>query len=435
MYKLLSIILKEFLLLWRDRAGLAVLFIMPAILLLAITSTQHNVMMTINRPQVRILLVDHDKGPVSEQIISFFSKIPSIEMKGEVDGRALNKQEAFDRVAKGEYQFSLFIPSGISQNLEDSVINMKTPFVKEGEIKADRSDKEQDNPVIELFYDPIVQGAWRSAVEQSLKSAIFAIETKEGYKKLLGILSKTPGMPLYDSEDQTGGLKNDISGRIPEDTEMESLLDVDVKSAVTGKSRKIPNEVQQNIPAWTLFGMFFIVVPLSGALIRERQEGTLTRLFTLPVPFLTLLIGKILAYITICLIQCVLMFLVGMTLLPLQGLPPLELGSSPAALFLVVLSASFAATGFGLMVGSVARTYEQASMFGSVSVVIGAAVGGAMFPVYVMPEFMQKISSLSPFSWGLDAFLEIFIRGGDFRAVFSQSLCLILFGSVAMGIA
>jgi len=129
------------------------------------------------------------------------------------------------------------------------------------------------------------------------------------------------------------------------------------------------------------------------------------------------------------------MFLVGMTLLPLQGLPPLELGSAPTALLMVVLSVSFAATGFGLMVGAVAKTYEQGSMFGSVSVVIGAAVGGVMFPVYVMPELMQKISSLSPFSWGLDAFFEIFVRGGGIRAVFLQSLYLILFGSVAMGIA
>ncbi len=429
MYLLITVILKELLLLWRDRAGLVVLFVMPAILLLVVSAVQHNVMMTFDRPQVKMLVVDGDDGIISERITSFFKNIPSIEVISEIDGHHPDRKGAFDKVARGEYQFFLFIAEGTAERYSAS--SAATGQLKDA---AGQSEKDSFTHKLELYYDPVVQGAWRSAVEQSVKSALFAIEAEKGYRDLLGALSKTTGMSLYKSPSQTMGASKNLTGE-NSGMGMENRLKVDSKAAITGNSRKIPNEVQQNIPAWTLFGMFFIVVPLSGALIRERQEGTLTRIFTLPVPFLTLLMGKILAYITVCLIQAVLMFLAGMTLLPMQGLPSLELGSSPAGLLLVLLSASFAATGFGLMVGSIARTYEQGSMFGAVAVVIGAAVGGVMLPVYVMPELMQKISSLSPFSWGLEAFLELFVRGGDIRTVFPESLYLILFGSFATVIA
>ena len=436
MYILLTIILKELLLLWRDRAGLTVLFIMPAILLLVVSSVQHNVMMTLDRPQIRVLLVDHDNDTVSRQITSFFKNIPSIELIEDIDGHTPDRDEAFDKVAKGEYQFCLFIAEGTSKRFIDSVESANTFYYEgEGEITVDQSNERKSSAGLELYYDPVVQGAWRTAVDQAVKGAIFAIEAREGYRHLVNAISKNFQAPISGNSSQVIGPGQGLSAEFPEESGKESILNFDIKAAMAGNSRKIPNEVQYNIPAWTLFGMFFIVVPLSGALIRERQERTLTRIFTLPVPFLTLLIGKILAYITICLSQCILMFLVGMTILPLQGLPPLELGYAPVALLLVVLSASFAATGFGLMVGAVARTYEQGSMFGAVTVVIGAALGGIMLPVYVMPELMQKLSNLSPFSWGLDAFLEIFIRGGDIRTVFPQSLYLILFGSVTTGMA
>ena len=156
-------------------------------------------------------------------------------------------------------------------------------------------------------------------------------------------------------------------------------------AAQLGKQAKTPNTVQQNIPAWTLFGMFFIVVPLGGSLIRERQSGMLVRLLTMPMSCLTILTGKIVAYVLICMAQFGLIMAVGKFLLPLLGTPVLETGSSPIALIVIALSAAVAACGYGILLGTMARTYEQASAFGAVSVVIAAAIGGIMVPVFVMP--------------------------------------------------
>jgi len=105
----------------------------------------------------------------------------------------------------------------------------------------------------------------------------------------------------------------------------------------------------------------------------------------------------------------------------------LELGSAPLALLVVAISAALAACGYGILVGVLARSYDQASTFGAVSVVIAAAMGGVMVPVYVMPRAMQDLSVVSPLGWGLDAFLEIFVRDGDVASVLPRVAALGVF--------
>jgi len=138
----------------------------------------------------------------------------------------------------------------------------------------------------------------------------------------------------------------------------------------------------------------------------------------------SLLLGKVSAHLLICMIQFGLMLAVGRFVLPLFGPPVLEFGSAPFALFLVAVSAALAACGYGILVGVVARSYDQAAIFGSVSIVIAAALGGVMVPVYVMPRFMQNLSVISPLGWGLDAFLDIFVRGGTLLSVLPRVAAL-----------
>jgi ABC-2 type transport system permease protein len=151
------------------------------------------------------------------------------------------------------------------------------------------------------------------------------------------------------------------------------------------------------------------------------------RLLTMPQSCLTILAGKIIAYVAICIIQFLLIMVVGRFVLPLLGTPVLDMGSSPAATGLIVVASGLAASGYGILLGTIARTYEQASSFGAVSVVIAAALGGVMVPVYVMPRIMQKISLFSPLSWGLDAFLDVFVRGGGILSVLPDVTLLLLF--------
>ena len=67
-----------------------------------------------------------------------------------------------------------------------------------------------------------------------------------------------------------------------------------------------------------------------------------------------------------------------------------------------------------------------------VSVVIAAAAGGVMMPLYVMPRFMQKASILSPLNWGHDAFLELLVRGGTLADAWPRLLALLVFAGASL---
>ena len=149
------------------------------------------------------------------------------------------------------------------------------------------------------------------------------------------------------------------------------------ESFPSGKEEELmPNTTQHNVPAWTIFAMFFIVIPLTSSIIKEREEGSLIRLLTMPVTYFTVFMAKIGVYLVVCMIQFALMVLAGMFLLPLFRIPALTVDGKIFELLLMALTSSLAALGFGIAVGTIARTHQQAAAFGSVSVVILAAIGG-----------------------------------------------------------
>ena len=201
----------------------------------------------------------------------------------------------------------------------------------------------------------------------------------------------------------------------------------EVSTIDTPKEALQLNSVQHNVPAWTIFGMFFIVISMSGSIIKERDDGSYTRILTMPGSYITVLAGKITAYLFICLIQCLLMLLVGMYLLPHLDLPQLVIGTSVLAIVTTAICTGLAATGYGVMVGTIFSTHQQASTFGAVSVVILAALGGIWVPVYVMPDAIRMFSEFSPLYWALNAFHKIFLNQGTIITVLPYLLKLLLF--------
>jgi ABC-2 type transport system permease protein len=128
------------------------------------------------------------------------------------------------------------------------------------------------------------------------------------------------------------------------------------------------------------------------------------------------------------------MLCVGVFILPLLGLPELNIGNNLPMLFLVAFSSGLAATGFGLLVGTIATSHDQASLFGAVFVIILAAIGGIWVPTFVMPEVMKKIAVISPLNWGLEAFYGIFLRNFGFKEIFPEvAKLLVFFGASLSG--
>lgn len=373
MRQILASFHKEWLLLWRDKVGLIFLFILPMCLVLFITLTESE---NPDKPRlIKVLLLNQDNSEVMNTVENEIKKIEGFAVKD------INKKEddsldnAKQQVSDGNYQVLIIIPKGAGASF---LKNMKN-------IQGGKASSLLSKVSIDILVDPTIPKNLKDQIGVAIQFLFKEVENK--------MLQQTMGQIT----------QRKIADNPPDPIEVK----VD---ALRLKGQAVPNGVQQNVPAWALFGMFFIITPLSGVLVKERTLGVMNRLHISPASFTNLILGKILTFVLLNLIQLVLMLGVGVFILPLFGLPALNVLDHLGYIILIGICASLAATGFGMLVGSFVKTPEQANVIGPFIIVIAAAVGGIFIPVYLLPEGMQKISQFSPMQWAHQAFLDVFIR-------------------------
>ncbi|MFO7708995.1 MAG: ABC transporter permease [Desulfobacterales bacterium] len=424
MQTLLATFLKELRLLYRDRSGLLVLFVMPAVLVVVVALVQENVMRATGAARMEILFVDQDRQALGTLIGEQLGRLDGVTLVTLLDGQALDTDKVGALVDQGRYQAGIVVPAGVTAEVRARAAEQISDAFSGG------SGREAPPvPRVSVYFDPLVQGAYKASLLNALKQILLTMEMELKARAL------AEALPAH-LQQALGRLPIDPASipaiHIDPGWGRRRLLDV---AAEQSRLKKLPTSVQQNVSAWSVFGIFFIVLPLGGTIIRERKDGTLSRLRTLPVPYITLLAGKLGAFVAVCWVQFLFIVLMGKELLPLMGTPVLSLGSDTTALVVTVTMVALAACGYGLAVGTSARTLEQASMFGAVSVVCAAALGGIMVPVYIMPPAMQTISGFSPLAWGLNALVEISVREGTLGSIRHELLWLAAFFAATMAIA
>ena len=428
MYRLLSAIRKELLLLRRDKAGILVLFLMPAVLVVIITMVQENVLKISGESTISILLVDPGHSEIGRMIAKDLEQSGKIRLIRQRDKRPNTEEDCRQRVAAGDHQACIVMPPDL-----DEVFNTRAKNEARRSL-AMEVEKAVAPPMLGVYFDPAVLEGFRTSLLNSLRMILAGIEIQHKVEEMGRLLPKRITEQVAEKIGPQAAELFEM-----EETELswrqEELVEITAKPASQRGFAAIPTSVQQNVPAWALFGMFFIAVPMGAALLNERKSGILMRLMVMPVSFLTLLAAKVAAYVLVCFVQFGLILLMGIYLLPILGAPALVVHFMPLEISLTLLAVTLAATGYGVLLGTVCRTYEQISMFGAVSVVAAAAIGGIMVPVYAMPEFMQKISVISPLGWGLDALLDIFVRGGNIGEILPEISLLLAFFAVSLIIA
>jgi ABC-2 type transport system permease protein len=417
MLRLTSTIRKELLILLRDRGGLAILFLMPMAMITIMAIIQDAPFRDYQELRIPLLLSNKDTSTLGKTIEEGLRSSKIFE----ITKTEKNESEVKQSIKGGDYEIGIIIPADATALLNSKV----NSFVSEklsavglsDSLKKElpASDKELD---LVIFFAPDTKKSFKASVLSTLKQFTSKLETQT----LLAYFTKELSKEGYDESSQNNKIDELVNFK-------------EVNTLETPEELLLLNSVQHNVPAWTIFGMFFIVISLSGSIIKERDDGSYTRILTMPGSYGTVMAGKIAAYLFICLIQCVLMLLVGIFILPLLGLPALVIGNSIMAIGLVAFCCGLAATGYGVMVGTLFKTHQQSSTFGAVSVVILAALGGIWVPVYIMPESVRMLAEISPLYWSLSAFHKIFIGGGSLVSVLSYAGKLFLFFIFTIGAA
>lgn len=416
MNKLIASVTKEILLLLRDRVGLAILFLMPMILIFVMTLIQDSAFKTLNEKGIPIIFVDEDKDSLGIEIGKGLRGSELCTVFDSIDGKPATAASARKAVADGRYLLGIAIPKGASEKIRK---NMQV-LVQQTLGTDCVSTAKNDSIDIQIFIDPISKKSFIASVTSSLREFISGIRTKIMFQAF----SEQMDELLPDKKHSTRNAFN-----------QSQIINYEEIYASKTIGAIVPNAVQHNVPAWTIFAMFFIVMPLSGSMMKEKTEGSIFRLHTMPSPYLLLINGKMIVYVLVCMIQFALMLSVGLIFLPMLGLPTLVIGHSIAGVLLIALATAFAATGYGIMVGTIASTEQQGAIMGALTILLLSALGGIWVPTYVMPQTMRAISAFSPLNWSLEGFYELFLRGGDVSSVIGYAVKLMVFFFVMMGIA
>jgi ABC-2 type transport system permease protein len=154
-------------------------------------------------------------------------------------------------------------------------------------------------------------------------------------------------------------------------------------------------------------GVIFLLFSCAGAggtLLEEEESGTLDRLIGSRAGMTGVLVGKWVFLIIMGVLQLTVMFSWGALMF---GLPLL---SHLPGFFIVTVFTAAAAAGFGLVLATVSRSRAQLSGLSTIVILAMSAIGGSMFPRFLMSETMQQFGLVTFNAWALDAYLKVFWR-------------------------
>jgi ABC-2 type transport system permease protein len=381
---LLAVIKKELRAMSRDVHGLLVLFAMPAAFILIMSMALRDTFKLNVAEKVRWQYWDEDRSEASSALLK---RLPAPEGKvvlGEPRDLDLN-------LASGRLQMGLVLEKGYAKALADA---------------------DSHHAFVTIWTEPGTPPALIGAFRAEVARAV----SLERMSALLNATAETP--------------EENLSVKKLAD---ETLFELKFRRDRAGLGEL--TSVQQSVPAWLVFAMFFVVIPLSTIFIAEKQQGTLARLRSLQVNPVLMLAGKVVPFYLVNLVQTGLMLLVGRYVVPWLGGDALQLDVDWLALWAVASAVSLAAIGFALAVAAIAKTTEQATTVGGVANILFGALGGVMVPKLVMPAAMQSATMLSPMAWGLTGFLDVFVRGAHLGGLLMPVGLLLAFTALCLAVA
>lgn len=407
MFKFFSSIRKEFLLLVSDKVGLALMFVMPLLLVFIITIIQDSAYKMVNENEIPMLVVNHDAGSGGKKLVDLLAtaRLFKIDTLNSLPESALKKE----LLARGK-MIALFIPPDFTSGLESNTGEVSHMMMRDMGLETDSSDTGTEKmPVLSFYHDPVLQENYSASVMGVVDS-------------YLGMIEKTMMIERIYADMDIASKSVKLSEKMASNRVKINLIVATNSNAVA-----VPNSTQHNVPAWTIFAMFFMVVSLGSNIVKERINGSFLRLKTMPTSFMLVMFSKMAVYVVVAVMQVALTFSIGVWVLPRIGLPELTIPSNFPAFAAVVLISSMAAVSYAILIGSWAKTQEQANGFGAISIIIFGAIGGILVPAFVMPAYMQFASNFSPLHWCLEGFYILFLKGGSWQELRSVMLFLGVF--------
>ena len=401
------IALKDLQVLLKEQGSLIYLFVLPMVFILVLSSTLGAVMGGGEDNLITLPVVNLDPGGESAQeLINYLNRAGGVQVKLYPQSQAQAQLGAFN------IGWLLTIPKDFGADLEAGrPLTLKLLTHPEASETAAQS-------VLQVI-DGVVQ-------ELALEKQLIA-----SFEQMGDMMVKAPDeYQVFTPERAITQAQSQMKR-----AETQPLIVVDQSKPVNiGAQVKQPNAVQQNVPGYTIIFVFVTAGGTAYSIYKEKKEGSFRRLLAAPMSKATLLAGKMLPNFITALIQIVVIFAVSVFLLPMMGLERLTLGQDPLALVLVSLMVALCSTGMGILIAALARTEGQIGGLSTLLLWTMGAVGGCLFPPFLLGGILDTIGKIVPHYWAIQAYQDLIVRGRGLADVTTELLALAIFSVIFMAI-
>ncbi len=400
-----AITIKELMLLRRDLGGLITLFLMPLMFIVVFSLALGGLYEPDEAESLEVPVSTAGAGEAAARAVERLDAVDGLTMLRQIDGQPLDPARVAALVAAAEYPVGIVFPEGFTAALDD-------PRLLTGGVDLPLRVTAIVDPAASAPVTAPIEAALRGALQQEVGRAL----SSAGVEALLAGLGAS--LPA-EARQQLAAMQQAAGG----DGQAPPLVTVDRQVPPGVEREQFPSTYQQNVPSYTVLGVFFIATVMITSVFRERTSGAMRRLRAAPVGRAPIVLGKLIPYYLINLVQIVIMFAVGRLIFGL------ELGSVPA-LLVVSLPLALTATGLGMAIANLARSETQGIGLAVMLVLTLAALGGSMVPSFIMPEAMQLIGRVTPHAWAIQGFQDVLVRGQGLGGVWLEAGVLSIYAVV-----
>jgi ABC-2 type transport system permease protein len=399
--KFFIIAFKDIRLVFRDRSALLLMLLAPFVLTLGLgaLSGRFSGGGSTGVSDIPVVIVNEDTGELGQALVDVFQ---SSELEDLVALLELEDiKEARKLVDEDQTAASIFIPEGFSASIIPSSGQISTGDVIQIEFYA--------NPT-----RPTSAGVLRSILDEFINQVeVGRISGEVIVTQLIdeGII------PM----DQAALVGSEIGHEMAQAEGLQSSITINNETADESESIQF-DVLGYMAPGMAVMFLMFTVTDGARSLLIENQKGTLPRLLVAPTLTGYVLGGKAFGIFLKGFAQ--LLILIGGTSLLFH----LQWGDL-AGVILLIISAAFAATGWGMFFAAILRTPGQIAITGSAVMLLFGILSGTFINLSLLPDWISVVNKVTPNAWAVDGFYILSV-GGKLKNIYPNLIGLLVMGFV-----
>lgn len=415
-----AIALKDLRLFFADRKSMMISFMVPIVIASFFAFIFGGSGNGDQKPsKIPVVIVNEDSGDLTAQLIEKLKANDTLEVVVQ------DRQKASDAVQQGKKTVAVIFGKDFGQNAKSALFTGNPPKLEELYDPSKSVDRQVVQGVLMqvLMQEISKAGMTGNGAKDNLELALKNEKDPERKKAWQGF------MDSWESLDKTGAMTGGQNGG---GGGMRQPFEIDAKAATASKdSNAEVNAIRGHMfGGMAMQGIMFFAINAAMGLLRDRSQGIWARMKAAPVSSMAIILGNGLG-------SWILSFLIFMGVLAFGMLVfGMRVYGSWIGLILVVLMASLVTAGFSLLIASLGKTEAQSRGLSMFAVIVMVMLGGAWFPLSMMPSYMKTISTVIPVRWAIDGVDAMMYRGGGLTdaamPIAMMGLFAVIFTSIAL---